>query len=71
MDFSELLHGFLKIDTWISLTCHMDLSKLMHGFLKFVIWICQSCSVFSRPLRNKIKLKFDQDFKVVEAAALI
>ena len=33
MDFSKLLHGFVKIDTWISLSCYMDLSKLMHGFL--------------------------------------
>ena len=29
----KLLHGFVKIDTWISLSCYMDLSKLKHGFL--------------------------------------
>ena len=33
MHFSELLHGFVKIDTWISLSYYMDLSKLIHGFL--------------------------------------
>ena len=32
-DFSKLLHGFVKIDTRISLGCYMDLSKLIHGFL--------------------------------------
>ena len=25
MDFSKLLHGFVKIDTWISLSCNMNL----------------------------------------------
>ena len=40
LDWSKLLHvfllllnGFVKIDTWISLSCYMDLSKLIHGFL--------------------------------------
>ena len=56
MDFSKLLHGFLKIDTCISLICYMDLSKLLHGFFKVVLCI-------SRLLPNKTKLKFDQDFK--------
>ena len=23
--------GFVKIDTWISISCYMDLSKLLHG----------------------------------------
>ena len=32
MDFSKLLPGFVKIDTWIFLSCYMDLSKLRHGF---------------------------------------
>ena len=27
MDFSKLLHGFVKIDIWISLRFYMDLSK--------------------------------------------
>ena len=64
MDFSRLLHGFFKIDTWISLICHMefrkfdtwislncymDLSNLLYGFLKVVSWICQSCFICSRP----------------------
>ena len=33
MDFSKLLHGFVKIDTRISLGCYMDFSKLIQGFL--------------------------------------
>ena len=40
--------GFIKIDTWISLSCYLYLSKLLHelskmvyGFLKVVMWICQ------------------------------
>ena len=57
MDFSKFLHGFVKIDTGISLSCYMDLSKLLHGFFKVVLCI-------SRLLPNKTKLKFDQDFKV-------
>ena len=67
MDFSELLHGFVKIDTWISksyymefvefdtwisLSCYRDLLKLLHGF-----------RCFYRPSPNKTKLKFDHDFK--------
>ena len=42
MDFSKLLHGFLKVATWIFLRCYMDLSKLIHGFLQVVKWICQN-----------------------------
>ena len=56
----KLLHRFVKIDTWISLSCYMDcknccmdLSKLSHGFIKVVLYI--SC-----PLPNKTKVKFDQ-----------
>ena len=58
MDLSEKLHRSVKIDTWISLSSlmnlSMDLIKLLHGFVKVVRCI-------SRPLPNKIKLKFDQD----------
>ena len=28
-----MLHGFVKIDTWISVSCYKDFSKLFHGFL--------------------------------------
>ena len=45
MDFSKLLQGFFKIDTWIFL-------KLLNGFFKVVLR-------FPRPLPNKTKLKFD------------
>ena len=43
MDFSKLLHGFVEIDIWISLSCFMDLSKLIFGFVLVITWICQSC----------------------------
>ena len=33
--------GFVKIYTWISLSCYMRLSKLLHGLVKVVTWICQ------------------------------
>ena len=38
--------GFVRIVTWIFLSCYMDLSKLLHGFVKVVTWICQSCSIY-------------------------
>ena len=28
LDLSKLLHGFVKIETWVSLSCYEDLSKL-------------------------------------------
>ena len=50
MDFSMLLPGFVKIDTWISLSCYMDYYKLlhrfvkiMHGFVEVAAWICRCC----------------------------
>ena len=65
MDFPKLLmlDGFVKIDTWISLSCYMDMLKLLHGFVKAVLCI-------SRPLPNKTKLKFDQASKFVKASGL-
>ena len=74
----ELWNGFVKIATWISLSCWMDLSKFIHEFLYFALLICQSGYMdllkslngfdkvvlcIPRPLPNQIKLKFDQDFK--------
>ena len=35
MYISELLHGFVKIDTWISVSCYMDL-------LNFFLALCQT-----------------------------
>ena len=32
MDFSKILHGFVKIDTWISLSVYTDLLELTYGF---------------------------------------
>ena len=73
-------HGFVKSDTWISLSCYMDLSKLSHGFVKIHIWISLSSYMdlfdvskfgfvkivrcISHPLPNKAMLKFYQDFQV-------
>ena len=59
LDFSKLLHGLVKIDTWgfsmwlygfvknhlrISLSSYMDLSKFINGFHQVVTWICQNQS---------------------------
>ena len=55
MDF---FNGFVKVDTWVSLSCYMDLSKLLLGFVKVAISIC-------RPLPNKTKLKFGQEASAV------
>ena len=33
MYISALLHGFVKIDTWIFPSCYFDFSKLIHTFL--------------------------------------
>ena len=59
---SKLLHGFVKVATWICLSsswicknCYLDLLRFLHGFVKDVLCI-------SRPLPNKTKLKLDQDF---------
>ena len=41
-DFFEFLHGFVKINAWISQSCYMDLSKFIHVFLLVVTWIFQS-----------------------------
>ena len=67
MDFSKFLHGFVNIDSWISLSFYMDLSKLLHGFVKVDTWIFQRCSLYSSPFA---RLKFYQDFKTCWASAL-
>ena len=60
MDFSKLLYGFVKIDTWSSLSFSMYLSifmdffQLLNGFAKVVL-----CA--SRPLPSTTKPKFDED----------
>ena len=63
MEFSKLWHGFVKIDTWISLSYYLDFLKMIYGFVKVFLFI-------SRPLPNNTKLKFDQDFKACRASAL-
>ena len=56
MDFSKLLHGFVKIDTRICLNLYTVFAKLLNGFVKV---LC-----IPRPLpKNKARDKFDQDFK--------
>ena len=57
MDLSSLKHGFLYVDTWISLCCFMDLSKLLHGFVNNIKWICQSCSLYFSPFAKPNKAK--------------
>ena len=52
MDFSKLLYGFVKIDTWMSQSCYMNLSRFLHMFY-----------VFLALGQKKTKLKFDQAFK--------
>ena len=42
MDFSELLHVFVEIDTRICQSCYMDLSMLLHGFVKVVLCISRA-----------------------------
>ena len=37
MDFSTLLHGFVKVASWICYSCYVGLSKLLHVF-------CALCS---------------------------
>ena len=60
MVFSHLLQGFVKIETWISLSCYMDLSKLIHGFSELLHGFVKVGLCISLPLPNKTKLKFDQ-----------
>ena len=52
------LTPYFSLGTFVILTMlyHLDLSNLLHGFVNVVL-------CFSRPLPNKTKLKFDQDFK--------
>ena len=44
MDFSKLLHEFVKNDIWNFLSCCMDLPKLLHGFVEVVVFLalCQT-----------------------------
>ena len=42
---------------------YIYLSKLLHGCVKVVDWFVKVLICISRPLPNKIKLKFDQNFE--------
>ena len=55
LDLSKFLHGFLLLHWFVKIDTRISL--LLHGFVKVIL-------SFSRPLPNKTKLKFDQDFKV-------
>ena len=57
------IHGLVKIDTWISLSCYMDLPKLLHAFLKLLYGFLKVALCFYHPLSNKTKLTFDQNLK--------
>ena len=64
MDFSKLLHGFVKIDVWIS-------SKLLHGFVKIDKWIkWKSCSLYFSPFAKHNQAEVSKISKIVEASAL-
>ena len=43
LNFDQIV-GFVKVVSWIWLSCYMDLSKLIHGFFEVVTctWICQN-----------------------------
>ena len=51
-----LLHGFLKNDTWIFLSCYMDLSNLLYGFVKVVLRISYTCCMFFFPNKTILSL---------------
>ena len=63
MDFSRLISGFVKINTWTSLL-------LLHGFVKIdtLIALCSYKDLsklfyaFLAHCKNKIKLKFYNNF---------
>ena len=64
MDFSKVLHGFVKFDTWISLSFYMDLwklkdgfSKLLQGFVKIETGKSLNCNMdLSKLLRGFVKV---------------
>ena len=47
MDFSKLLHGFVKIDTWF------HFGNVASHFFKVDTWICQSCSIYFLPFAKQ------------------
>ena len=63
IDFSKLLHGFVKnlyMDFYKLLykLLYMDLSKMLNGFvIKVVSWIVQSCSMYFSAFANKTKFE--------------
>ena len=78
MYFSKLVHGFVKIDTWISPSYYMDLSKLLNGFVKVAMWNCLSCytdlskpfHIFLALCQTKPSLDLTKISKLVEVSAL-
>ena len=56
LNFAQVV-GFVKVVTWILLSCYMDLSKLIFGFLLGFTWICQCCYMdLSMLLRGFLKV---------------
>ena len=54
MDYSNLLHGFVKIVTFIYQSCYMDLSAiLLHVFVKFAF--CKSKPSWSLKLKSMLE----------------
>ena len=68
MNLAQIV-GFVKVVKWIFWSCsmvcqnwYMDFSSLFYGFNKVASGFVKAVLFISRPLPNKTKLKFDQDF---------
>ena len=56
MDFSKFLNGFVKVDTWVSLSCYMDVEATGSVPAEFVVQISGL----------KMKAEFIKIFKLFE-----
>ena len=78
IDLSKLIHGCLKVFTWIfqtwyciSQNCYMDLSKLSHGLLKLLLGFVKVCLfIFLALCQTKPSRSLAKISKLVEASAL-
>ena len=50
MDLQKLIHGFAKIDTWISPSCYMDLSKEVRWVERG--WKLEAAAVHFQPRKS-------------------
>ena len=56
MEFSKLLHGFVKIDEFVKIDIWISLKKL-HELIKVVTWNCQTCLMYFLP-KFEVGLRF-------------